>query len=134
MVRYLSAAFWARPRIWGLGRIPWNALAVIGAAIIGFGEHSVWLGGLGMETLYLFVIGTNPGFQRWVDERDVARVQGETEEVRAVLVQSLGGAARQRLVRLDERVTKIENLYPEPPSHNFPFDPNPQPLHTPPCP
>jgi hypothetical protein len=124
MVRYLSAAFWARPRIWGLGRIPWNALAVIGAAIIGFGEHSVWLAGLGVETLYLFVIATNPGFQRWVDERDVARVQGETEEARTVLVQSLGGAARQRLIRLDERVAKIEKLYRESPSDNFLFDTN----------
>ena len=124
MFRYLSAAFWARPRIWGLGRIPWNALAVTGAAILGFGEHSVWLGGVGVETLYLFVIATNPGFQRWVDERDVARVQGETEETRATLAQSLGGAARQRLIRLDEKVAKIEKLYRESPSDNFLFDTN----------
>jgi hypothetical protein len=124
MFRYLTSAFWARPRIWGLGRIPWNALAVAGAAILGFGEHSVWLGGLGVETLYLFVIATNPGFQRWVDERDMARVHGETEEAKALLVQSLGGAARQRLIRLDEKVAKIEKLYRESPSDNFLFDTN----------
>src|SRR5258708_26865797 len=124
MFRYLSAAFWARPRLWALGRIPWNALAVVGAAILGFGEHSVWLGGLGVETLYLFVIATNPGFQRWVDERDLARVHGETEEARALLVQSLGGAARQRLIRLDEKVAQIEKLYRESPSDNFLFDTN----------
>lgn len=111
MFRYLSAAFWARPKLWGLGRVPWNALAVIGAGILGFGEHAIWLGGLGVETLYLFVIATNPGFQRWVDEQDVARVHGETEESRAQLVASLGGAARQRFIRLEEKVGKIEKLY-----------------------
>lgn len=124
MFRYLSAAFWARPRIWGLGRIPWNAMAVVGAAILGFGEHSIWLGGLGVETLYLFVIGTNPGFQRWVDERDVALVHGETEETRAQLVTSLGGAARQRFIRLEEKVGRIERLYRDAGGDNFLFDTN----------
>jgi hypothetical protein len=124
MFRYLSAAFWARPRIWGLGRIPWNALAVAGAAILGFGEHAVWIGGLGIETLYLFVIGTNPGFQRWVDEQDVARVHGETEESRATLVASLGGTARQRLVRLEETIGRIEKLYLGSHADDFLFDTN----------
>ena len=124
MFRYLSAAFWARPRIWGLGRIPWNALAVAGAMLLGFPEHSIWLGGLGVETLYLFVIATNPGFQRWVDERDVAQVHGETEETRAQLVTSLGGASRQRFIRLEEKVGKIERLYRDSGSDSYLFDTN----------
>jgi hypothetical protein len=124
VLRYLSAAFWARPRIWGLGRVPWNALAVFGAAIFGFAEHAVWLGGLGLETLYLFSIGTNPRFQRWVDAQDVAAVAGETEEGRAQLVQSLGGAARQRLVRLEEKVTRIEKMYQQSRGDDYLYDTN----------
>lgn len=46
MFRYLKEAFWARPDIGGLGRIPWNAIAVARAIILGFGEHSVWIGGI----------------------------------------------------------------------------------------
>jgi hypothetical protein len=124
MFRYLSAAFWARPRIWGLGRIPWNALAVAGAAIFGFAEHSLWLGGLGVETLYLFAIGTNPGFQRWVDQSDMARLAGETDEGRQHLIQSLGGAARQRLVKLEEKVGKIDALYRQSHSEDFLYEGN----------
>jgi len=33
MFRYLKEAFWARPDLGGLGRIPWNALIVGGAVV-----------------------------------------------------------------------------------------------------
>src|SRR5437879_6565790 len=111
MFRYLSAAFWARPRIWGLGWIPWNALAVPRATVAGFADHAIWIAGGGIETFYLFVLATNPGFQRWVQESAITRLTGESDESRAALVATLGGAARQRLIRLDEKVTRIEKLY-----------------------
>lgn len=124
MFRYLSSAFWARPRIGILGRIPLNALAVVGVAILGFGEHSVWLGGLGLETLYLYALCTNPRFQRWVEEQNVARVSGETEDAKKHLLSNLGGTARQRVVRMEEKINKIERLYRDSRTEEFLFDAN----------
>jgi hypothetical protein len=124
MFRYLTQAFWARPRIGILGRIPINALAVAGAFILGFGEHAVWLGALGVETLYLYALGTNPKFQRWVAEQNLARLTGDTEDVRQQLMRSLGGAARQRVIRIQEKIAKIEGLYRESRSEEFLFDSN----------
>ena len=124
MFRYLSEAFWARPKIGGVGRLPINALAVAGAVILGFGEHAVWLGALGLETLYLYALSTNPRFQRWVDELSVARISGDTEDSRQQLVANLGGSARQKLTTIEDKVRKIEHLYRDSRSEEFLFDSN----------
>src|SRR5438067_1452922 len=106
------------------GRIPINALAVIGAVILGFREHAVWLGGAGVEMLYLYAVATNSRFQRWVDERQIAQTSGETEDARKHLLSSLGGTARQRVIRIDEKIGKIERLYRESHNEDFLFDSN----------
>src|SRR5213080_4124717 len=101
MLRYLSEAFWARPSIPGLGRIPLNALVVAGLAIVGFGEHAIWLAGIGAETLYLYSLATNVRFQKWVEANDVARVRSSSDASRAELIQNLTGASRQRLAGVE---------------------------------
>ncbi len=124
MLRYLSSAFWARPAIPGLGRIPLNALVVAGLAIVGFGEHALWLAGIGAETLYLYSLATNVRFQHWVDAQDVARVRSSVDASRAELVQGLTGSSRQRLAAVEQRVGKIESLYREAQHEDFLFDGN----------
>ena len=52
--RYLREAFWARPEIAGLGRVPVNLILLAGVGILGFGEHALWLAGLGAEVAYLY--------------------------------------------------------------------------------
>ncbi len=39
MIEYLKQAFWAGPSLPGLGRLPVNALAVLGFGILGFGHR-----------------------------------------------------------------------------------------------
>lgn len=124
MFRYLSEAFWARPRLAGLGRIPWNALAVAGAIVMGFGEHAVWLGGLGLETLYLYAVATNGTFQQWVDSKRVQAISGETESARAQLINHLHPAARQRMQRLLDKIGRVERMYRSLPNDDFIFDSN----------
>lgn len=129
MFRYLKEAFWARPDIGGLGRIPWNAIAVAGALILGFGEHAVWIGGLGLETLYLYALATNPRFQHWVDAVDLARIRSSDDTARTNLVENLAPPARGRVNSLEQKIGKIEQLYHESQADEFLFDSNRDALH-----
>lgn len=129
MFRYLKEAFWARPDLGGLGRIPWNALAVAGAIILGFGEHAVWLGALGAETFYLYALATNARFQTWVDAKDLARIKSSDDTARSTLMQNLPAPARSRVSALEQKIGKIEELYHESQADEFLFDSNRDALH-----
>jgi len=124
MRRYLREAFWARPDLAGLGRVPWNALAVAGLAILGFGEHAVWLGGIALETFYLYSLVTNTRFQHWVDAKEVARLQSDTDASREKLAETLGDHQRRRLSSVEDKCKKIEQLYGQTQSEDFLYDSN----------
>jgi len=107
MLRYLKAAFWARPGIPGLGRLPINALALAGLVILGFGHPALWLLGLGLETLYLFLLCSSPRFRTWVDAIHQQAGRGEIESQRASMLAQLPAAARKRhqdLLGLNTRI------------------------------
>ena len=106
-MKYLSAAFWSRPQIPILRYIPWNALAVVGAAVVGFFDPMIWLTAAGFETLYLATLATNPQFQRWVDAQSGV---SEPDIDRDALLRNLGGNARQRFVKLEEKVKRVEKM------------------------
>jgi hypothetical protein len=127
--RYLKEAFWARPDIGGLGRVPWNAILVAGAVILGFGEHSVWFAGLGLETLYLYALTTNARFQTWVDAQDLARVRSNDDTETKALLKTLASGSRSRVQSLEEKIGKIEELYRESQADEFLFDSNREALH-----
>jgi hypothetical protein len=129
MFRYLKEAFWARPDIGGLGRIPWNAIAVAGAIILGFGEHAVWIGALGLETLYLYALATNSRFQHWVDAVDLAKIRSSDDTAKTTLVENLPPPARTRVNGLEQKIGKIEQLYHESQADEFLFDSNRDALH-----
>lgn len=109
-MRYLLAAFFARPG-WPLFRVlPWNALAVVAAGVAGWFEPSIWMtAGVG-ELVYLFTMSTHPGFQQWVDARTTAKALEDTEDARQALLSKVGGAARQRYVKLEEKRLKLEKI------------------------
>ena len=129
MFRYLKEAFWARPDLGGLGRVPWNALIVAGAIILGFGEHSVWIGGIGLETLYLYALATNTRFQHWVDAKDLEKLKSTDDTARRSLLQNLSTPARSRVSALEGKIEKIEELYHESQADEFLFDSNRDALH-----
>jgi len=126
MLRYLSEAFWARPSLSGVGRVPWNALVVFGAAILGFGEHAVWLAALGLETVYLYGLATNVRFQQWVDAKDMERLAADSDQSRRKLVDVLNEAQKRRLEDLESRVGKVDKLYRESQSEDYLYDSNRQ--------
>jgi hypothetical protein len=124
MLRYLREAFWARPSLLGIGRIPWNVLFVAGAVILGFGEHAVWLAGAGLETLYLYGLATNPRFQHWVDAIELARLHAEGDALPTKIVEGLGSAQRSRLSGLEEKCKEIERLYKDTQNEDYLYDSN----------
>lgn len=111
-MRYLNAAFWARPSWPILRLIPWNAVALAAAAVAGWFEPSIWMTAGVAELVYLTTMSTNPGFRRAVDESRFASLREDTDESRAALLSQLGGSARQRHVRLEEKRRRLETTAP----------------------
>jgi hypothetical protein len=109
-MRYLLAAFFARPG-WPLFRvIPWNAAAVVAAGIAGWFDPSIWLTAAVGEFIYLFTLSTHPAFQQWIDARTPQPMIEDTNDARQDLLAKVGGAARQRYVKLEEKRAKLEAL------------------------
>jgi hypothetical protein len=109
-MKYLWHAFFARPDI-PLLRLPWNAMAIIAAAAAGFWDPAIWgVAGAG-ELVYLFTMASNPGFQDFIDAQKTIEVHGDTEQARKRLLSQLGGAARQRYVKLEEKRKRLDALY-----------------------
>ncbi|HEX7153081.1 MAG TPA: hypothetical protein VF618_16460 [Thermoanaerobaculia bacterium] len=123
-MRYLWHAFFAKPDIPLVGFFPWNAVAVAAAAVAGWFDPSIWATAGVAEFIFLFTLASNNGFQRSIDERRVAETQGETEEARDRLLRTLGGAARQRYVKLEQKRQKLEKVYRDVGSDDLLFDSN----------
>lgn len=122
-MRYLWHAFFARPDV-PLLRVPWNALACVAAAVGGFFDPGIWVGAGAVEFLYLITMASNPGFQQWIDDRRVKELHGDSDDSRHRLLSKVGGAARQRYKRLEEKRARLETLYRDHMSDDLFFDSN----------
>jgi hypothetical protein len=120
--RYLKEAFWFRPSMSGVGRVPWNALALGGAAVLGIGEPAVWLAALGAETLYLYLLASNPRFQKVVDAMELERVRGEVSTVDPT--ETLSAPLKARVAALEEKITRVEKLYRQSEAEDYLADTN----------
>ncbi|MEO8378821.1 MAG: hypothetical protein ABI779_04075 [Acidobacteriota bacterium] len=109
-MKYLWHAFFARPDI-PLLRLPWNALGFAAAAVAGFWDPAIWGVAAAGELVYLFTLASNGGFQREIDDRRTVELRGDTEDARKALLSRIGGAARQRYVKLEEKRRRLETLY-----------------------
>ena len=109
-MRYLWHAFFARPDI-PLLRLPWNALAVIAAGVAGWWDPTIWAVAGAGEFIYLFTLASNPGFQQHIKTQATVELRGDTEDARKRLLSKVGGAARQRYVKLEEKRRRLETLY-----------------------
>jgi hypothetical protein len=108
-MRYLYHAFFARPDI-PLLRLPWNALGMVAAAVAGFWDPSIWGVATAGELIYLFTLASNAGFQQSIDNRRIQEQRGDTDEARHALKKSIGGAARRRYEKLEEKRARLEKL------------------------
>jgi hypothetical protein len=111
-MRYLYRAFFARPDI-PLLRLPWNALGVLAAAVVGFWDPAVWGVAAAGEMIYLLTLASNAGFQLHSDDVRKTELQDDSEDARMQLIKRVGGAARQRYVKLEEKRKRLETLFRE---------------------
>jgi len=109
-MRYLWHAFFARPDV-PLLRVPWNALAVVAGLVAGWWDPSIWAVTGAGEFIYLLTLASNPGFQKHIDERRVVELRGDTEDSRHKLLSNVGGAARQRYRKIEEKRERLDALY-----------------------
>jgi hypothetical protein len=121
---YLKAAFWARPNIPGLGRLPLNALLFSGLGLLGFGHAGFWLAGLAAETAYLYALAFHPRFQKLVDAETSGEQTLSAEKQRLALIQTLTPPRRQQLDRLQEKCARILQLHRDGESDEFTFESN----------
>src|SRR5450432_954604 len=111
MWRYLKAAFLVGVDVPGLGRLPVNALAVAGLAILGFVEPSIWLAGLGIEAAVVSALAFNPRFQRLVEAHSGTRVLEDSNAKRVALIAGLPEGLRARLRALEQTSARILSIY-----------------------
>ena len=110
MLEYLKKAFWAGPTVSGLGRLPLNALGVLGFTILGAGHPAFWLLGAGLEAAYLATLASHPRFQRLVDAQRRSQSVSQVEEGRQELISKLDSTARKRLALVEEKCERILQL------------------------
>ena len=110
MWRTLTAAFWARPNVAGLGAFPVNAVAVVCLGILGFANPGFWFLGLAGEAAYLAALGANPRFRRLVEAEDRARLAAEPAPETVRLLESLSDAGKRRLAALGQKCARILDL------------------------
>ena len=122
-MRYLWHAFFARPDI-PLLRLPWNAIGVVAAAVAGFWDPSIWGVATAGELIYLFTLASNAGFQQSIQSERVGAQHGDTAEARNELRSRVGGAARRRYEKLEEKRAKLEELYRDHRSEDLFFEGN----------
>jgi hypothetical protein len=122
-MRYLWHAFWARPDV-PLLRLPFNALAVAAAAVAGWWDPAIWAVAGAGEFVYLLTIASNEGFQNEIRASTLHALSDDTAEARKRLLSRVGGAARQRYVKLEEKRAKLEALYAEYRGDDLLFDSN----------
>ena len=121
MWRYLKSAFLVGVDVPGMGRIPLNALAACGIGIMGFGEHALWLLGLGLEATIVSSLAFNKRFQNWVDANSFKRSDDQVAQENAALARVLPADAKARLTKLQAKCEQTLQMYRNLQSDEFEF-------------
>lgn len=96
-----------------LGRVPVNALAVLGFGLLGFGHEGFWLLGLGLESFWLWAAVQNPGFRAKVDAQQ-AQIEMDAEaRERTALGSRLDAESHARWLHLDKKCARARQLQEE---------------------
>lgn len=115
MWRYLSTAFWLSIAIPSLGSVPINAIICFCFLLIGllelikFGHSGMWFLGAGLEGIYLYLLASNPAFQRWADAMSLEQQREDSTEKRQYLLQNLANSSRDRYLAIENKTQQILN-------------------------
>lgn len=121
MWRYVKSAFLVGVDVPGLGRVPLNALAACGIGIMGFGEHAIWLLGLGLEAAVVSSLAFNKRFQNWVDASSFKQSDDQVAQENAAMARVLPTDAKARLNKLQAKCEQTIQMYRNLQSDEFEF-------------
>ena len=128
MLRYLKAAFLVGVDVPALGRVPANILGLSAFAIFGFVQPAFWLLGIGLETIFLFALASNPRFQKVVEAQALQLSEGDAEAKRAALIRSLPADVQKRIAGLTRQCDKVLDVYHNLQAEDFVVGTNPEAL------
>lgn len=110
MWRYVLAAFWARPRIEGLGALPLNLVALAAFAILGLGNPGFWFLGIGLEVAYLWLLAGSARFRQVIDNNALVATTPDRAKLTNELIAGLGNEAKSKLAALEGQCRRIVTL------------------------
>ncbi len=107
MLKYLKSAFWARPAMPGLGRVPLNLLVLASLGILGLGSPVFWWAALGWEALYLAALTANPRFRAVAEAESLAAAAKDQRSQARALLGKLAFDARRRYEALEQKCDRV---------------------------
>ena len=107
---YVKAAFNVRYPVPKIGRLPVNWLALAVIAILGVPFPALLFIGTAAEIAFLYLLSSNPRFQRLVTEERKASAQATAAEKQAALAGALSRPSRERLAGLETHLTQIQSV------------------------
>lgn len=115
---YVKAAFHLKPRLPGCGALPLNYLFLVGLGILGGAGMLVgvsvgvatWLLGAAGELLYLYLLSSNPRFQRYVRAQLQHLQQQAAEQQRSAVLAQLSQRSRERFRALEQQCLYLQSL------------------------
>lgn len=119
MFKYLTAAFFVRPSVPGLGAVPVNVIAAIAFGVFGFVQPAIWLLGAGVIGSFCFALASSERFRKITDAAERQIGDGQVMAKRAELVSSLDQEARSRLASVMQRCGRIMEAYRKSGSDDF---------------
>lgn len=107
---YISEAFHLRYPIPGMGALPINKMGVAGTFVLGLLNPGFWFLGAGMEVCYLWMLSTNPRFQKYIQSRRLNLIEQDKAIRVNEMVRTLDKASVTRLEALNANLAQINRL------------------------
>lgn len=108
---YVKEAFNLRVRIPAMGKVPLNWLVLIGIGTVSFFFPPFLLIGTGMELGYLYILSTNPRFQKYVMSLKNLESREMWEEKKKKILERLSSASRAKYDELEAKCRKVISIY-----------------------
>ena len=97
---YVKAAFHQKGHIPGMGLMPVNKMMFTAALVLGIWNPGFWFLGIAGEVLYLWLMASNPNYQKVVQATRISQQKAVSGEKQFQLLQRLDASSRERYQRL----------------------------------
>jgi len=104
-------AFQRKPPSRRLGAVPWNKVALVAIAILGFGNPGFWLAGVAGELIYLYASATSPRFRNLVRAKRLERERVSADQQVDKWLAELTSEGRRRYQALADNCRQVQRVY-----------------------